>query len=237
MEVRTAHRKLREESGWEAEEEKDAESVVRVMEVRTAHRKGERQMGKKRAIIGFRGVALAEVTSDTITQYATKEAIGIPFAGSMSRKAKESSADFYYDDDLYAQVRDAQGDDVEVRFAEIPLEQCAALGLGTYDAVTGVLEADFGITGREYAFRCAAETVSGLPMYFNWRVFELTGIRFDNFTTKGARTSLCEVVMTGVFKRPLLTGAKAYAIRQPREDGSDTAACDAWLLAAETMHA
>ena len=34
-----AHRKLREESRWEAGEEKDAESVVRVMEVRTAHRK------------------------------------------------------------------------------------------------------------------------------------------------------------------------------------------------------
>lgn len=209
---------------------------VRVIEAHTV-RKGVRKLTKKRGIIGFRGVALAEVTSDTITQYATKSAIGIPYAGSMSRKAKESSQDFYYDDDLYAQVRDAQGDDVEVRFAEMPLEQCAALGLGTYDAATGMLEADFGITGREYAFRCAADTVSGLPMYFNWRVFELTGIRFDNFATRGAKTSLCEVVMTGVFKRPLLASAKAYAIRQPREDGSDAAACDAWLLAAEAISA
>ena len=34
-----------EESGWEAEEEKDAESVVRVMEVRTAHRKLREESG------------------------------------------------------------------------------------------------------------------------------------------------------------------------------------------------
>lgn len=201
-----------------------------------------RDLAKKRAIIGFHGVALAEITDDTTERYATKAAVGIPYAGSMTRKAKESSQDFYYDDDLYAQVRDVQGDDVqgddvEVRFAEMPLAQCAALGLGTFDEQTGLLEADFGITGREYAFRCAADTLSGLPMYFNWRVFELTGIRFDNFSTRGAKTSLCEVVMTGVFKRPLLAGARAYAVRQPREDGSDAADCEAWLLAAETMTA
>ena len=93
----------------------------------------------------------------------------------------------------------------------------------------------FVVKGKTYAFRCAADTVSGLPMYFNWRVFELTGIRFDNFTTKGSSTSVCEVIMTGVFKRPQLASAKAYAIRQPEEDGSDIAACDAWLTAAETL--
>lgn len=192
-------------------------------------------MAKKRAIIGFKGVALAEVTTDTVTSYVTGAAEGIPYAGSMSRTPKESTQDFYYDDDLYAQVRDVQGDDVEVRFAEIPLATCAQLGLGVYDEETGMLEADFNVTGKEYAFRCVADTVSGLPMYFNWRVFELTGIRFDNFTTKGSSTSVCEVVMTGVFKRPLLSSAKAYAVRQPKEDGSDVAACDAWLLAAETL--
>ena len=192
-------------------------------------------MAKKRAIIGFKGVALAEVTSDTITSYAAGKAMGIPFAGSMSRTPKESVQDFYYDDDLYAQVHDVQGDDVEVRFAEMPLSQCAALGLGVYDETTGTLEADFNVTGKEYAFRCVADTVSGLPMYFNWRVFELTGIRFDNFTTKGTNAALCEVIMKGVFKRPMLASAKAYAIRQPKEDGSDLAECDAWLMQAETL--
>ena len=192
-------------------------------------------MAKKRAIIGFRGVALAEVTSDTITSYATQAAVGIPYAGSMSRTPKESSQDFYYDDDLYAQVHDVQGDDVEVRFAEMPLSQCAALGLGVYDETTGTLEADFNVTGKEYAFRCIAETVSGLPMYFNWRVFDLTGIRFDNFASKGANLSVCEVIMSGLFKRPALASAKPYVIRQPKEDGSDLAACDAWIKAAETL--
>lgn len=194
-------------------------------------------MAKKRAIIGFRGVALAEVTSDTITGYSALNAVSIPYAGSMSRTPKESSQDFYYDDDLYAQVHDVQGDDVEVRFAEIPLSQCAALGLGVYDETTGTLEADFNATGKEYAFRCVADTVSGLPMYFNWRVFELTGIRFDNFTTRGTSAALCEVIIKGVFKRPMLSSAKAFAIRQPKEDGSDLAACDAWLMQAETLPA
>jgi hypothetical protein len=192
-------------------------------------------MAKKRAIIGFKGVALAEVTEDTITSYRAGTAKGVPYAGSMSRTPKESSQDFYYDDDLYAQIKDVQGDDVEVRFAEIPLAQIAELGLGTFDTESGTLEADFNVKGKTYAFRCAADTVSGLPMYFNWRVFELTGIRFDNFTTKGSSTSVCEVIMTGVFKRPQLASAKAYAIRQPEEDGSDIAACDAWLTAAETL--
>ena len=41
--MRTAHRKLREESGWEAKEEKDAESVVRVMEACTRMGSGGRE--------------------------------------------------------------------------------------------------------------------------------------------------------------------------------------------------
>ena len=131
--------------------------------------------------------------------------------------------------------RDVSGDDVEVRFAEIPLATLAKLGLGAYDDATGTLEADFTVTGKTYAFRCQADTVGGLPMFFNWRVFELTGLRFDNFATKGNGLSVCEVIMTGVFKRPMFAAAAPYAIRQPKEDGSDLAACSAWLAAAETL--
>ena len=192
-------------------------------------------MAKKRAIIGFKRVALAEVTENTLTSYVAGAATPIQFAGSMTRTAKENSQDFYYDDELYAQVRDVTGDDVEVRFAEVPLQQLAELGLGTYDEETGTLEADFSVTGKTYAFRCVANTVDGLPMYFNWRAFDLTGIRFDNFTTKGSSLSICEVIMTGVFKRPALASAAAYAIRQPKDDGSDLAACESWLTAAETL--
>ena len=192
-------------------------------------------MAKKKAIIGFKGVALAPVKVNTIASYETEAAEGIPYAGSMSRTPKETSQDMYYDDDLYAQIREVSGDDVEVRFAEIPLAKMAELGLGTYDEETGTLEADFTVKGKEYAFRCVANTVDGLPYYFNWRVFELTGLRFDNFTTKGSSITTCEVIMTGVFKRPLLASAAGFAVRQPKEDGSDLAACDAWLSAAETL--
>lgn len=194
-------------------------------------------MAKKRAIIGFKGVALAPVTEDSVTAYAAGEAQGIPYAGSMTRTPKESNQDLYYDDDLYAQLYEVSGDDVEVRFAEIPLKTLAELGLGTYDEATGTLEADFAVTGKTYAFRCETNTVDGLPMYFNWRVFDLTGLRFDNFTTKGSSLTVCEVIMSGVFKRPKLSSASAYAIRQPKDDGSDLAACDAWLAAAETLPA
>ena len=192
-------------------------------------------MAKKRAIIGFKGVALAPVLQDTITAYETGEAVGIQYAGSMTRTPKESSQELYYDDDLYAQLREVSGDDVEVRFAEIPLDQLAQLGLGRYDGETGTLEADFNVTGRTYAFRCVTGTVDGLPMFFNWRVFELTGLRFDNFATRSGSLSVCEVIMSGVFRRPELASAKPYVIRQPKEDGSDLNSCDAWLKAAEML--
>ena len=194
-------------------------------------------MAKKRAIIGFTAVALAPVTENSITVYAAGEANSIQFAGSMTRTPKETKQDIFYDDSLYTQIQDVTGDDVEVRFAEIPLDKLAELGLGTYDEATGQLEADFNIAGQTFAFRCVANTIDGLPMYFNWRAFDLTGIRFDNFATKGASITVCEVIMTGVFKRPQLASAKPNAIRQPKDDGSDLEACDAWLAAAETLPA
>ena len=43
------------------------------------------------------------------------------------------------------------------------------------------------------------------------------------------------LIMSGVFKRPALASAKPYAIRQPKDDGSDLADCDAWIKAAETL--
>lgn len=194
-------------------------------------------MAKKRAMIGFKGVALAEITKNDLTGYAASAAKGIPYAGSMTRTPKEKSQDFYYDDELYAQKKDVSGEDVEMRFAEIPLERLEELGLGKYDAQTSTLEADFNTEGKSFALRCVCDTMDGLPMYFNYRVFDLTGIRFDNFTTKGENLAVCEVIVTGVFKRPQLASAKPYAIRQPKEDGSDLADCDKWLAAEETLPA
>ena len=144
-------------------------------------------MSAKRAIIGFKGVALAPVTMDTIASYVTGAGVAMPYAGQMSRTVKENKTDVFYDDDLYAQLRNVSGEDVELRMAEIPFAMLETLGLGTYDTETETLEANFSITGKYFALRCVTDTVSGLPFYFNYRVFELTGIKFDNFATKKDR--------------------------------------------------
>ena len=89
------------------------------------------KMAKKRAIIGFKGLALAPITTDTIVGYQAEAAEPLPYAGAMSRTPKESTQDLYYDDDLYAQIKDVAGDDVEIRLAEMSLQDIAKYGLGT----------------------------------------------------------------------------------------------------------
>ncbi len=194
-------------------------------------------MAAKRAIIGFKGVALAPVTTDTIASYVTGAGTAIQYAGQMSRTVKESKTDIFYDDDLYAQLRNVSGEDVELRMAEVPFAMLETLGLGTYDAETETLEANFNITGKVFALRCVTDTVSGLPFYFNYRVFELTGIKFDNFATKKDSASVCEVILSGVFKKPQLATLKPWAVMQLKEDLSNQAACTAFLMAAETKPA
>lgn len=194
-------------------------------------------MAAKRGAIGFKGVALAPITTDTIAAYVSGVGTAIPYAGQMNRTAKESKTDVYYDDDFYAQLRNVMGEDVELRFAEIPLSMMETLGLGTYDETTETLEANFSITGKYFALRCVVDTVSGLPFYFNYRVFELTGIKFDNFASKKDSASVCEVIVSGVFKKPQLTSVKPWAVMQLKEDESNQAACTAYLTAAETYPA
>ena len=80
----------------------------------------------RRAAIGFKGLALAPVTENSMTSYAASAGEALPYAGSMSRTAKESTTDLYYDDDLYAQIKNVSGEDVEIRVAEVPLERMAA---------------------------------------------------------------------------------------------------------------
>ncbi len=191
-------------------------------------------MSVKRAATGFRGMALAPVTTNTASEYVSTAATELPFAGSLSRTQKEQTTDLYYDDNLYAQLRSVAGEDVEIRVAEVPLSRMAALGLGTYDAATQTLEADFNVTGQEYALRFVVDTVSGLPYYFNYRVFELTGLRFDNFATRKEGATVCEVVLTGVFKRPQLAALKPWAVMQLADDKSNLAACTAFLTAGES---
>ena len=187
----------------------------------------------KRAIIGFKGIALAPITADTILAYTTGVGVALQYAGTMSRTPKAQNTDIYYDDDLYAQLRNVTGEDVELRVAEVPLSQMETLGLGVYDATADTLEADFNITNKYFALRCVLDTVSGLPFYFNYRVFEITSVRFDNFTTKKDSPTVCEVIITGVFKKPQLATLKPWIAMQLKEDGSNQAACTAFLSAAE----
>ena len=172
-------------------------------------------MSQKRAATGFKGIALAPVTENTLTSYKTSAAESLPYAGSMSRTSKESSTDLYYDDDLYAQIKNVMGEDVELHMAE----------------------ADFNAAGKEYALRFVVDTVSGLPFYFNYRLFQLTGIKFDNFTTKQDSVTVCEVIITGVFKRPNMAGLAPWAVMQLKDDKSNQAKCTAFITAAETKPA
>lgn len=194
-------------------------------------------MSQKRAATGFKGIALAPVTENTPTEYRTEGAKSLLYAGSMSRTAKESTTDLYYDDDLYAQIRDVMGEDVEIRMAEAPLAQMAELGLGSYDEKTETLEADFNAAGKEYSLRFIVDTVSGLPFYFNYRLFQLTGVKFDNFATRKDSATVCEVILTGVFKRPNMAGLAPWAVMQLKEDRSNQAACTAFISAAENRPA
>ena len=192
-------------------------------------------MGKKRAVIGFKGIALAEVTENTMLSYVSGVAKELPFAGAMNRTAKEQTQDINYDDELYATVRDVIGEDVEIRVGEVTLEKLAELGLGTFNATTHVFEGDFNVTGKTYALRCVTDTVDHLPYYFNYRIFDLNGIRFDNFQTKGGGIQVCEVIITGTFGRPRLATLKPYAITRLADDRSNAAACQAFLANGETF--
>ena len=190
-------------------------------------------MSKKRAATGFKSLVLAPVSENELRSYVTEQGEALPYAGSMTRTSKESTTDLYYDDDLYAQIKSVMGEDVEIRVAEVPLARMAQLGLGTYHEELQTLEADFNVSGKEYALRFVVDTISGLPYYFNYRVFEITGLRFDNFTTRRDNTSVCEVIITGVFKRPRHEGLAPWAVMQLKEDKSNQEACTAFLTATE----
>jgi hypothetical protein len=191
-------------------------------------------MSVKRAIIGFKGIALAPVTTDTAESYVTGAGVALQFAGKMSHTAKESKQDLNYDDTLYAQVRDVSGEDVEITVAEVPMSQLEDMGLGTLDETTNTLEADFSPAAKTYAVRWIADTVDKFPTYFNYRVFELTGINYGNFASRADNATVCEVTIKGVFKRPQLASLKPWAMMQLKDDGSNQAACTAFLTATET---
>ena len=192
-------------------------------------------MAKKKLITGFKGVALSPVIKNDILSYQSSAAEPIPYAGSMTRTAKETTQDFYYDDALYAQLKEVLGEDAEIRFAEMSLEDMAKYGLGTYDADTNKLEAAFTPKGDTYSLRCITDTVDKLPFYFNYRCFDLTGIRFDNFTTKGSSITAADVIINGIIKAPNLPTLEPWAVMGMLEDGSNKTACETFMATGETF--
>jgi len=192
-------------------------------------------MAKKRAVIGFKNINLAEVTTDTSAAYVSGDAVAIPYAGTMTRTPKETSQSIYYDDELYAETYDVTGEDAEIRIGEADFAVLAPLGWGTYDAETRKFEGNFSARGKSFAVRCEADTVDAVPYYFNYRVFELKAIRFDNLRSKGSDVQVAEVVITGTFKKPKLATLKPYAIMSLADDGSNQAACTAFLEDGETF--
>jgi hypothetical protein len=190
-------------------------------------------MPKKRAILGLRGIALAKVAENTVLAYRSGVAKALPFAGSINRTPKEKKQDIYYDDGLYTQLNELLGEEFEIRLAEIALEHLAELGLGTFDADTQTFQGDFTPRPGTYSLRCVGDTADKAPYYFNWRVFELTGIRFDNFTTRGDNMKVSEVIIIGVAKRPMLTSVSPWAIRRLDEEGANQTDCDAFLREGE----
>ena len=192
-------------------------------------------MAKKKLIIGFKGIALSPVTENTILSYQSGAAEPLPYAGSMTRTPKENTQDFYYDDGLYAQLKEVLGEDVEIRVAEMDLADMAKYGLGNYDQETNKLEAAFTPKGDTYSVRCIADTVDKIPFYFNWRCFDLNGIRFDNFTTKGSSVTAAEVIITGIFKEPLLPTLEPWVVMSLKDDNSNQAECETFMAAGETL--
>ncbi len=190
-------------------------------------------MSKKHGIIGLKGLALAPIKQDSILGYETSAAESLPFVGVINFTPDQSDQKFYYDDSMYARVMDTNGYDVEIRLAEMALEDFEKYGMGTYDETTNTLQSTFEAAGERYALRFVADTVDKAPNYFNFRVFQINSIRWGNFTTKGSNTAVNEVVITGVAMKPQYAGLAPLAVMGLKDDGSNQAACNTFLTASE----
>lgn len=191
----------------------------------------------KRAVLGFKSIYLAPITTNTAASYVTGAGVALPYAGALNRTAKEVKQDIEYDGTLYAQYREVLGEEVELRIGDATPAILASLGLGTVDAASGKFEGDFSPTTKYFALRFIEDTVGKVPNYLCYRVFEVTGVRKDNVKSKPVSGSVAvsEVIITGALKKPELTTLKPWAMLQLAADGSNQTACDELLTAAETV--
>jgi hypothetical protein len=194
-------------------------------------------MARKKAVIGLKGLAIAKVTKNDITGYESEAAEALPYIGQMNLTPISGDQKIYYDDDLYARLLRSPGEDVEIRLAEMSLEQMADLGLGIYDATEHSLEAAFTPAPGEYSLRCVCDTIGERPLFMRWRVFELNTIRFDNFKTLADNATVAEVIITGAVKNPMIPGLFPRKVVEMAEDMSNAEAAAAFIADAEVYPA
>lgn len=193
---------------------------------------------KRRGIIGLKGIVLSPIIQDTVLAYESSggnDVIALPYVTALNRTPQITSQDFYGDDQPYAQVSEYMGDDVEMRFLEMQLDVLDTLGLGDYNAVTGVFKSNLSVPGRKYSLRCITNTIDDLPLYFNYRVFDLNSIRYDNFATKGSSIAICEVIIEGRIMQPAMASVEGRVILQVLPDLSNQDAADDFLREAEVF--
>ncbi len=194
-------------------------------------------MAKKKAIIGFKGINLAPIVTDGISDYATEEAWPLPYAGSMTRTPKENNQDFHYDDDLYKSYRDISGEEAVITLGEADPTILEKLGLGKYNTEAKTFEGDFNLIGKSFSVRALTELIDGGYYLWKYRVFEVSSVRFGDFQTKGESLQISEVTITGTLKRPKAVGLKPYAIMEVEAGEEAGAAALAFLRDAETFPA
>lgn len=193
-------------------------------------------MAKRRAITGLRGIALMPVVENTIASYeASGTLLNLPFAGQCNFTPMEQTQSIFYDDGLYAQAHEVQGMEVEIRLGEVEQKTLADMGLGTHDPATNRFEYDFTPKQITYSLRMITDTVSGFPFYWNYRIFDLTGWRYDNFATKGDSISVCEAIISGVIKRPMKPTVRPIANLALLEDESNQSDAESLIQDSETL--
>lgn len=200
-------------------------------------------MHKKRAIIGFKDCLLMPVTKNDLMGYAAQEAQGgdtilhLHWAGQMTKTPKESTQDLNYDDALYASIRVYDGDEIEMRFAEMPLSHLEKLGLGSWNPDTQTFEArGFTPLTGPFSVRFITETVDELAFFWKYRLLEINGARFDNFQTKGSGSvQVCEFIIQGIVKKPRYRHAGPFAVRQMADDRSNEEQCYAFITGEDVL--
>lgn len=197
-------------------------------------------MARRREKIGFKNVSLLKVVTDDSTGYATaSEAIRLPYAGSMTLTPDEAKQKIFADNKLYISVNDHRGDDIELHLKEVSYESMQALGIGQYNADTGIFNYRMKIPQQQYSMRYECATADGYSIATKYRSVTINSIRETGPTTLGDSITENEVILTGAIGEPNYSGAwyRADIDLEFDDDGEITnqEAFDAFMNASETL--